>query len=67
MPADRQRHEQASTSPNNRASKPVVSDVQWTLLTDQATYAALLRLIFEDPAPVLAEEMKRLKGASWRR
>jgi hypothetical protein len=50
-----------------RSLEAKVSDVTWTLRKDQATYEALLRLIFEDPMPIGADDMKRLKGAVWRR
>lgn len=67
MPDDRPLYKQTPTSPINPAVKPVVSEVAWTLRKDQATYEALLRLIFEDPVPILEEDMKRLKRAAWRR
>jgi len=46
---------------NRRDAK--VSEVEWTLSNDQATYEALLRLIFEDPVPIMEDDMKRLKRA----
>ena len=43
-----------------------MSVVRWTLHTDQAKYEALLRLLFEDPVPVDADDLRQLRGATWR-
>jgi hypothetical protein len=58
---------QSQQSSSIQRPAPRVSDVQWTLREDRATYEALLRLIFEDPVPMTRDDLKRWKGAAWRR
>lgn len=43
-----------------------MSVVKWTLRPDQATYEALLRALFEDPVPVHEDDLRKLRGATWR-
>ncbi|MCW2671770.1 MAG: hypothetical protein JWP14_359 [Frankiales bacterium] len=50
----------------NEPADSRMSVVEWTLSPDQATYEALLRLLFEDPVPVDEDDLRQLRGATWR-